>query len=82
MFKFDLVDPLPYRIVLLFPDEPSSNNIFSLGGGEVHVLEEHTVFTEIAEDVGIAGGVLEEFGVLYHLEIIVIFVNCVEGDFV
>ena len=82
MFKFDLVDPLPDRIMLLFSDEPCPNNIFGLGGREVHVLEEHTVFTKIAEDVRIAGRVLEEFGVLYHLEIVVIFVDCVEGDFV
>lgn len=82
MFVLDLVDPLPDREVRLFPDEPSSDYIFGLGGGEVHVLEEQTVFAEIAEDVGVAGRVLEEFGVLYHLEIVVVFVDCVQGDFV
>jgi hypothetical protein len=57
-------------------------DLLAFTDGEVHVFEEEAIFPEITEDVRVAGGVLEEFIVLDHLEIVIVLVNSIERNLV
>lgn len=51
--------------------------MFGVVGGKVHIFKEHVIFAEVAEDVGVTSGILEELFVFYHLEVVIVLVDCV-----
>ena len=82
MFVFYLVHSFPSGIVLLFFYHTSTDYRFCLVSGEVHILENHLIFAKVTQDVGVTRGVLEEFGVLDHLKIVVFLIDSVERYFI
>ena len=81
-FKLDLVDSFPKNIRLLLTDEVTPHYVPGLRDGEVHIFEKHPVLAEVAQDIGIPGGIVKEFSVLDHLEVVIVLVDGIEGHFV
>ena len=56
--------------------------MFALADGEVNIFEEKIIFSEVAEDVGVARRVLKELVVLDHLKIVIVLVDSIQGNLV
>lgn len=73
----DLVDPPPLKRLAQLFEKASPEDVLGIVGGKVHIFKEHVVFAEVAENVGVPSGVLKELFILYHLEVVIILVDCV-----
>lgn len=78
---FDLIDSFPDQVLIL-SRQFRSNDIGALSDGEVYIFEEKIIFSEVAQDIWITGRVLKQLCVFDELEIVIVFIDGIERNFI
>jgi hypothetical protein len=77
-----MVNSFPQDGEANFFEEACSHDLFGFIDWEVHIFKEHVIFAEVAEDIGISGGIMKELPILDHRKVVVVFVDCVQRHFI